>query len=61
MGHVLKLDGLFAAVHFPTQGGGGEREEGRMEGVEEEGVAELLDSCRLLRKDDLVVSGAAGG
>lgn len=66
MGRVLKVDGHYAAVHFPVKGEGvrgeGEgREEVRREGEEkeepmEEGEgAELLEKCRLLRKDDLVV------
>lgn len=65
IGRVLKVDGLFAAVHFPVKGEGGRgegREEGRREGeggeeaMEEGEGAELLEKCRLLRKDDLVVS-----
>lgn len=65
IGRVLKVDGLFAAVHFPVKGEGGRGEggeEGRREGeggeeaMEEGEGAELLDKCRLLRKDDLVVS-----
>ena len=56
VGRVVKIDGLFAAVHFPVKSdeGRGEEGEGRGEPMEEgEGV---LDRCRLLRKDDLVVS-----
>ena len=47
VGKVVKIDGLFAAVHFPGRGEG--------EPMAGEG-AEVLESCRLLRKDDLVVS-----
>ena len=54
VGRVVKIDGLFAAVHFPVrcEGGRGEEEEEAMEEGEEGG---MLDRCRLLRKDDLVV------
>ena len=50
VGRVLKVDGLFAAVHFPV------RSEGvRSEEEMEEEVEGVLERCRLLRKDDLVV------
>ena len=54
VGRVVKIDGLFAAVHFPGRRGegGAEREEEMEVGEEGEGV---LERCRLLRKDDLVV------
>ena len=63
VGRVLKIDGLFAAVHFPVKGevGKGEEgreEEGRGEPMEEGDGAEVLERCRLLRKDDLVVRNA---
>lgn len=43
-GTVVKVDGYYAAVHFPPL----EREEA--------GSA-ALTNCRLLRKDELIVSG----
>ena len=52
VGRVVKIDGLFAAVHFP---GRGEGESGGEPMATGEG-ADVLESCRLLRKDDLVVS-----
>lgn len=56
VGRVVKIDGLFAAVHFPgkNERGRKEGEEEKMEEEEKEGDG-LLDRCRLLRKDDLVV------
>ena len=53
IGKVIKIDGLFAAVQFPVSNdndddvmddGGGDERDG------------ILERCRLLRKDDLVVS-----
>ena len=43
MGTVVKLDGGYAAVHFPA-----------LEHGEEDTVS--LTNCRLLKKDDLIVS-----
>lgn len=47
LGTVVKLDGLYAAVLFPTLNEG--------EGPDEEGDKSVLSHCRLLRRDDLVV------
>ena len=42
VGSVVKIDGIYAAVHYPA--------------VSDEELAQVsLDNCRLLRKDDLVV------
>ena len=43
VGTVVKVDGLYVAVHFPALEGD---EVGR----------ETLANCRLLRRDDLIVS-----
>ena len=56
VGRVVKIDGLFAAVHFPVSGEDVEGESG--DEVMEEGDG-VLERCRLLRKDDLVVSCVA--
>ena len=53
---MVKIDGLFAAVQFPPVGEGG-REKGEEGEEEEEEGGNILNSCRLQRKDDLVVSG----
>ena len=47
LGTVVKLDGLYAAVLFPTINEG--------EGPDEEGDKSVLSHCRLLRREDLVV------
>ena len=46
-GTVVKVDGGYAAVHFPA--------------LEPEEIEEAsLDNCRLLRKDDLIVGFSNG-
>ena len=55
VGRVVKVDGLFAAVHFPGRSEGLSGDDRMDEGVPE-GEQVALDQCRLLRKDDLVVS-----
>ena len=56
VGRVVKIDGLFAAVHFPGRREGVRREGGEGEEKMEEGEeGGVLGRCRLLRKDDLVV------
>ena len=47
VGVVKKLDGLYAAVLFPSSLKDDEKEEGEREST--------LKRCRLLRKDDLIV------
>ena len=50
-GTVKKLDGLYAAVLFPSSSPSFIKDE-----VEEEEEESTLQRCRLLRKDDLIVS-----
>ncbi|CAI8024034.1 E3 ubiquitin-protein ligase UBR5 [Geodia barretti] len=57
VGRVVKIDGLFAAVHFPGRREGVRREGGEGEEKMEEGEeGGVLGRCRLLRKDDLVLA-----
>ena len=48
VGVVKKLDGLYAAVLFPSSLKADEKEDGEKE-------SNTLKRCRLLRKDDLIV------
>jgi E3 ubiquitin-protein ligase EDD1 len=50
LGSVVKLDGMYAAVLFPSLMGGDSKEE-----ESGGGVKSILSQCRLLRKDDLIV------
>ena len=53
LGTVVKLDGLYAAVLFPSLAPAHDTvKEEELEG----GAKSILSQCRLLRKDDLIVS-----
>ncbi|XP_022827536.1 E3 ubiquitin-protein ligase UBR5 isoform X3 [Spodoptera litura] len=61
LGRVLKVDGAYAAVRFPTIGKDGKE----VAPSTPDDLSTLLQDCRLVRKDDLVavkwgVGGAAG-
>ncbi|CAH0698940.1 unnamed protein product [Spodoptera exigua] len=61
LGRVLKVDGAYAAVRFPTIGKDGKE----VVPSTPDDLSTLLQDCRLVRKDDLVavkwgVGGAAG-
>lgn len=58
LGRVLKVDGAYAAVRFPTVGKDGKEV---VPSTPDDWTA-LLQDCRLVRKDDLVaVKWGAGG
>lgn len=50
-GRVLKVDGAYAAVRFPTTSGGNRDHRDR----DTDDTVSLLQDCRLMRKDDLQV------
>lgn len=52
-GRVLKVDGAFAAVKFPSTSGGPRGD--HREGKDPDDTMSLLQDCRLMRKDDLQV------
>lgn len=51
-GRVLKVDGAYAAVRFPTTSGGSRDHRGERDSDD---TVSLLQDCRLMRKDDLQV------
>lgn len=53
LGSVVKLDGLYAAVLFPSLS---PAQADYKEAESEGGEKSVLSQCRLLRKDDLLVS-----
>lgn len=58
LGRVLKVDGAYAAVRFPTVGKDGKE----IVPTNPDDWMSLLQDCRLVRKDDLVaVKWGAGG
>ncbi len=52
VGKVVKVDGAYAAVKFP---GKGESADLYLSSSNKEDLTSLLQDCRLLRKDDLMV------
>lgn len=55
LGRVLKVDGAFAAVRFPNKDNTKERESSSNCSNGDD-IINLLQDCRLMRKDDLQVS-----
>lgn len=55
LGRVLKVDGAFAAVRFPNKDSAKERESSS-NCTNGDDIINLLQDCRLMRKDDLQVS-----
>lgn len=53
-GRVLKVDGAYAAVKFPSTSGGPRGD--HRDGKDPDDTVSLLQDCRLMRKDDLQVS-----
>lgn len=53
-GRVLKVDGAYAAVRFPTNSGGAAGAAG-VKVDQEQDTMSLLQDCRLMRKDELQV------
>lgn len=53
LGRVLKVDGAYAAVKFPTSSK--ESVKDSKENFSDDTTISLLQDCRLLRKDDLQV------